>query len=130
MTRFKGFIAGLLTIVLLALALGAWIALPWFAVLGVAVAVGLWLLLTRSGRLARDADHASEAPQRCGRPAMPILVASRASRPLRVVNSQRAMAAASASTSGHGRTIQAPRPRASSRTVARPEKKRFMGCSS
>ena len=61
MTRFKGFIAGLLTIVLLALALGAWIALPWFAVLGVAVAVGLWLLLTRSGRLALAAARVPPA---------------------------------------------------------------------
>ena len=68
MTRFKGFIAGLLTIVLLALALLAWIALPWFAVLGVAVAVGLWLLLTRSGRLAREAAKIGIAglPQRWG----------------------------------------------------------------
>ena len=68
MTRFKGFFAGLLTIVLLALALGAWIALPWFAVLGVAVAVGLWLLLTRSGRLAREATRIGLAglPQRWG----------------------------------------------------------------
>ena len=32
-----------------------WIALPWFAVLGIAVAIGLWLFLTRGGRLAREA---------------------------------------------------------------------------
>ena len=54
MKRFKGFLAGLLTVLLLAALLGAWIVLPWFAVLGLAVGIGLWLFLTRSGRLARD----------------------------------------------------------------------------
>ena len=68
MTRFKGFLAGLLTIVLLAAGLGAWIMLPWPAVLGLVVATGLWLALTRSGRLAREAAKIGIAglPQRWG----------------------------------------------------------------
>lgn len=68
MTRFKGFLAGLLTVVLLVVVLGAWIALPWFAVLAVVVVVALWLLLTRSGRLAREATKIGIAglPQRWG----------------------------------------------------------------
>ncbi len=68
MTRFKGFLAGLLTLVLLAAVLGAWIVLPWSAVLGIAVAIALWLFLTRSGRLAREAAKIGIAslPQRWG----------------------------------------------------------------
>ena len=40
--------AGNLGVVLaLAAGLAAWIALPWYAVLAVALALGLWLALTR-----------------------------------------------------------------------------------
>lgn len=68
MKRFKGFLAGLLTIVLLAAALGAWIALPWFAVAALVVALALWLFASRSGRLAREATKIGIAglPQRWG----------------------------------------------------------------
>ena len=55
MNRAKGFLAGLLTVLALVAMLGVWIMLPWFAVLGIAVAIALWLFLTRSGRLAREA---------------------------------------------------------------------------
>ena len=68
MTRFKGFLAGLLTVLGLVAMLVAWIALPWFAVLGLAIAIGLWLFLTRSGRLALAATSIGIAglPQRWG----------------------------------------------------------------
>lgn len=68
MKRFKGFLGGLLTVVLLAAGLGAWIMLPWFAVPGIAVAVAVWLFATRSGRLAREATKIGIAglPQRWG----------------------------------------------------------------
>ena len=68
MTRFKGFLAGLATVLVLAIALGIWIALPWFAVLGIVVAIALWLSFTRSGRLAREAAKIGIAglPQRWG----------------------------------------------------------------
>ena len=68
MKRFKGFLAGLLTVVLLVAALGAWIALPWFAMPVLAVALALWLAFSRSGRLAREAAKIGIAglPQRWG----------------------------------------------------------------
>ena len=68
MNRVKGVLAGLLTVMLLAAGLGAWIVLPWFAVLGLVVAVVGWLLATRSGRLAREAAKIGIAglPQRWG----------------------------------------------------------------
>ena len=64
----KRFFSGLLTVLLLVLMLVVWIALPWFAVVAVAVALGLWLSLTRSGRLAREAAKIGIAglPQRWG----------------------------------------------------------------
>ena len=34
MNRMKGFLTGLLTVLALVVLLAAWIALPWFAVLG------------------------------------------------------------------------------------------------
>ena len=45
-----------------------WIYLPWWGVLAVAVAVALWLVLTRSGRLALEAARIGIAslPQRWG----------------------------------------------------------------
>lgn len=65
MTRF---FSGLLTVLLLALLLAAWIALPWQGVLALALAIALWLGLTRSGRLAREAARIGIAslPQRWG----------------------------------------------------------------
>jgi putative ABC transport system permease protein len=68
MTRFKGFLAGLLTVLALVAMLVVWIMLPWFAVLGITVAIALWLFLTRNGRLAREATKIGIAglPQRWG----------------------------------------------------------------
>ena len=48
----KNRLFNLLVVVLLAVGLGAWIVLPWYGVLVVAVALALWLLFTRGGRLA------------------------------------------------------------------------------
>ena len=68
MTRFREFLAGLLTLVLLAVGLGIWIRLPWPAVLAITLGLALWLFLTRSGRLAREATRIGIAglPQRWG----------------------------------------------------------------
>ncbi|MGV8922461.1 MAG: ABC transporter permease [Thermomonas sp.] len=68
MKRLKGFFAGLLTVLALAAGLVAWIMLPWYAVLGLVVLIVLWLLLTRSGRLAMAATSIGIAglPQRWG----------------------------------------------------------------
>ena len=68
MQRLKGFLFGLLTVLALVIMLGAWIVAPWYVVLGVAVVIALWLSLTRSGRLAREAAKIGIAslPQRWG----------------------------------------------------------------
>ena len=75
MNRMKGFLTGLLTVLALVVLLAAWIALPWFAVLGLAVAIALWLFLTRSGRLAREAAKIGIAglPQRWGASAVIVV---------------------------------------------------------
>ncbi|WP_409475941.1 ABC transporter permease [Stenotrophomonas sp. Y-13] len=64
----KKFIANALVVLVLAIGLGIWIALPWVGVLAVAVAIALWLPLTRSGRLALAATRIgiSSLPQRWG----------------------------------------------------------------
>lgn len=61
-------IANIISVVVLAICLVAWINLPWFLVLGLAVLLVLWLLLTRSGRLALAAARIgiSSLPQRWG----------------------------------------------------------------
>lgn len=57
-----------LSILALLVGLAAWIALPWFLVLALVLLVALWLLLTRSGRLALAAARIgiSSLPQRWG----------------------------------------------------------------
>ena len=64
----KNFFSNAGVIVLLALGLGVWIALPAIGVLVVALAIAAWLLLTRSGRLALAATRIGLAslPQRWG----------------------------------------------------------------
>lgn len=68
MTRLKGALSGALTLLLLAVALVAWIALPVAGVLILAVLLALWLGFTRSGRLTREATKLGVAglPQRWG----------------------------------------------------------------
>jgi putative ABC transport system permease protein len=57
-----------LSILLLIVGLVVWIILPWYGVAAVAVALALWLLLTRTGRLALAATRIGIAslPQRWG----------------------------------------------------------------
>ena len=64
----KNFLVNFAIIVALAAGLVGWILLPWYAVLALAVLVALWLLLTRSGRLALAAAKVGIAglPQRWG----------------------------------------------------------------
>ncbi len=61
-------IANIISVLALAVALAIWISLPWPFVLGLAVLLALWLLLTRSGRLALAAARIgiSSLPQRWG----------------------------------------------------------------
>lgn len=64
----KKFLGDLATVLLLVVALLAWGALPWQGVLAVSAGVALWLLLTRTGRLALAAAQVGIAglPQRWG----------------------------------------------------------------
>jgi putative ABC transport system permease protein len=61
-------IANFLSIILLAAGLLVWVLLPWYAVVGVAVVLALWLAFTRSGHLALAAARIGIAslPQRWG----------------------------------------------------------------
>jgi len=64
----KKFFSNALVVLLLAIGLGAWIALPWVGVLAVAIIIALWLAFTRGGRLALAATRIGIAslPQRWG----------------------------------------------------------------
>lgn len=64
----KSLLKNIATVVVIMLALAAWIMLPWFALLGVALLVFAWMVLTRSGRLTRSALRTglSSLPQRWG----------------------------------------------------------------
>lgn len=61
-------IGNLIAVVCIAIGLAVWVMLPWWGVLGVVVLVALWLLLTRSGRVALAAARVgiSSLPQRWG----------------------------------------------------------------
>lgn len=64
----KNWIANLVSIVLLALALAAWVMLPWYVLAAIVLLLVLWLLLTHTGRLALAAARIgiSSLPQRWG----------------------------------------------------------------
>ncbi|WP_256646130.1 ABC transporter permease [Thermomonas paludicola] len=75
MKRLKGFLLGLGTVLALLAALVAWIMLPWYAVLGLAAFIALWLVLARSGKLALAAASIGIAglPQRWGASAVIVV---------------------------------------------------------
>ncbi|MGY0618240.1 ABC transporter permease [Lysobacter sp. A378] len=64
----KQWLWNLLSILLLLVGLAVWTMLPWYAVLAVAVLLGLWLSFTHAGRLALAAARIGIAslPQRWG----------------------------------------------------------------
>ncbi|MCL7714581.1 ABC transporter permease [Stenotrophomonas mori] len=64
----KTFVSNAVVILVLAIGLVLWIALPWVGVLAVVVAIALWLPLSRGGRLALAATRIglSSLPQRWG----------------------------------------------------------------
>jgi putative ABC transport system permease protein len=68
MTRTKNGLSNIGVFLALAAGLVGWIVLPWTGVLAAAVLLALWLLLTRSGRLALAAARVGIAglPQRWG----------------------------------------------------------------
>jgi putative ABC transport system permease protein len=52
MNKLKGFLRGLLLALVVALGIAAWLMLPWYVLLAVAVLFGAWMVLTRRGRQA------------------------------------------------------------------------------
>lgn len=67
-SKWKNRLVNLLSVVLLAIGLAAWIALPWTLLLPIAALLAVWLVLTRSGRLSLAAARIGIAtlPQRWG----------------------------------------------------------------
>ncbi|MEZ5522837.1 MAG: ABC transporter permease [Dokdonella sp.] len=49
MRKLKSFLFGLLLLAIIVISVFAWVALPWQVLLGLAVLLGLWMLLTRTG---------------------------------------------------------------------------------
>jgi putative ABC transport system permease protein len=68
MKKKNFWIGNLLAVIAMIVGLGIWIALPWQGILGVAVLLALWLMLTRTGRVALAATRVGIAslPQRWG----------------------------------------------------------------
>jgi putative ABC transport system permease protein len=52
MKRIQSFLRGFGLFLLVLVGIGAWLALPWFVLLGIAVLFALWMLLVRRGRQA------------------------------------------------------------------------------
>src|SRR5690349_17334994 len=52
MNKIKGFLRGLLLALVVAGGIAAWLVLPWYALLAIAVLFGAWMALTRRGRQA------------------------------------------------------------------------------
>src|SRR5690242_19337526 len=52
MKKLKGFLRGVLMALVVVLGVAAWLALPWWGLLAVAVVLGAWMVLTRRGRQA------------------------------------------------------------------------------
>src|SRR3546814_4245351 len=52
MNKIKGFLRGLSLGLVVVIGVAAWLALPWFALLALAVLFVAWMLLTRRGRQA------------------------------------------------------------------------------
>ena len=75
MNRIKGFVVNWVIRLLLGVVVGVWMVLPWFVALGVIAAIALWLVLTRSGKLALAATSIGIAglPQRWGASAVIVV---------------------------------------------------------
>jgi putative ABC transport system permease protein len=75
MTRISKWLGNVGVAVALAAGLAAWFYLPWYAVLALALLLGLWLVLTRQGRLALAAARIGIAtlPQRWGASAVIVV---------------------------------------------------------
>jgi len=75
MNRISKWLSHLGVVLALAAGLAAWAVMPWYAVLAVALLLGLWLTLTRQGQLAVAAAQIGIAtlPQRWGASAVIVV---------------------------------------------------------
>jgi putative ABC transport system permease protein len=75
MGRIRKGLGNLGIVVALAAGLAAWVVLPWYAILTLAIALGLWLAVTHPGRLAIAASQMGVAslPQRWGASAVIVV---------------------------------------------------------
>src|SRR3546814_16686586 len=54
MKKLKSFLVGVVLFLVVVAGIAAWLLLPWPFLLGLAVLLGLWMVLTRRGRPARS----------------------------------------------------------------------------
>src|SRR3546814_17029783 len=54
MGKLKSFLRGIVLFLVVVAGIAAWLLLPWPFLLGLAVLLGLWMVLTRRGRQARS----------------------------------------------------------------------------
>src|SRR3546814_11548821 len=54
MKKLKSFLRGIVLFLVVVAGIAAWLLLPWPFLLGLAVLLGLWMVLTRRGRQARS----------------------------------------------------------------------------
>src|SRR3546814_16030383 len=54
MKKLKSFLRGIVLFLVVVAGIAAWLLLPWPFLLGLAVLLGLWMVLTRRGRPARS----------------------------------------------------------------------------
>ena len=68
MNKLKSFLRGLAMCLVVAIGVVAWVVLPWWALLALAVLFALWMLLLRTGRQASSVTRVgvSTLPQRLG----------------------------------------------------------------
>src|SRR3546814_18203161 len=75
MNKLKGFLRGLLLALVVVAGIAAWLMLPWYVLLAIAVLFGAWLALTRRGRQAGSVPPVglSTLRPRLGAPAVVIV---------------------------------------------------------
>src|SRR3546814_5496062 len=54
MKKLKSFLVGVVLFLVVVAGIAAWLVLPWPFLLGLAVLLGLWMVITRRGRQARS----------------------------------------------------------------------------
>src|SRR3546814_4840050 len=62
MKKLKSFLVGVVLFLVVVAGIAAWLVLPWPFLLGLAVLLGLWLVITRRGRQARTVTGLGVSP--------------------------------------------------------------------